>query len=165
MNIIRRPLTALPWLILAMAALVFNGCASLNPFGPDPTTVNAELHAADNANPNADGRASPTVVRVYYLTSKTAFENADFFSLYDKDAAVLGSAMLDRHEYEVKPGSTRKLNTKLPQGAAYIAVVAAYQDIDAARWRAAYAIKPNQDNRITIHVGADAVSIIATADD
>lgn len=164
MNISRQRFTVLLWVVLAIAALSLDGCAALNPFAPDPTTVSAKLHADANVNPNATGRASPTVVRVYYLTSKTAFENADFFSLYDKDAAVLGSAMLDRHEYEVNPGSTRKLDTKPPKGAAYIAALAAYQDISGARWQATYAIKPHQDNRITINVGADAVSITATND-
>ncbi len=165
MKISRHMLAALLWLTLPAALLSLGGCSSLNPFGPGPTSVAATVSATPNVNPNADGRPSPIVVRIYYLSDKAPFENADFFTLFDKDAAALGSAMLSRHEYELKPGASRKLEEKPPQGANYIAALAAYQDIDGARWRAVYPIEPHQDNRITIQIGADAVSVIAATDD
>src|SRR5260221_414744 len=58
--------------------------------------------AANDLNPNVNNEASPLVVTIYQLRSDTAFNNADFFSLYDHPSDTLGRDLIDRKEVEIK---------------------------------------------------------------
>src|SRR3546814_5877148 len=73
--------------LAAVAALfLVAGCAA----APEkPTIVVLSLTAAPDVNPDASGRPSPVVVRIYQLASPTAFAAADFFQPYQQEAAVL----------------------------------------------------------------------------
>jgi len=51
-----------------------------------PTLVQGSIKAAPTTNTDPRGRPSPIVVRVYELKSISAFNNADFFSRFDKDS-------------------------------------------------------------------------------
>ena len=77
-------------LILICIIMLVSAC---NPFKkkkppppPEPTRVVLEFEAAGDINPNSEGRASPVVLRIYRLESYSVFEDADFFSLYEKDS-------------------------------------------------------------------------------
>ena len=76
-------------LILICVILMISACGMFKkkkpPPPPEPTRVVLEFEAAGDINPNAEGRASPLVVRIYQLKSYSAFRKADFFSLYDND--------------------------------------------------------------------------------
>ena len=48
------------------------------------------LAATADSNPDATGRPSPVVVRVYQLKTDVAFKGAEFFALFDDDMKVLG---------------------------------------------------------------------------
>ena len=47
------------------------------------------LSAASDVNPDATGRPSPIVVRVYQLRADAAFAAADFFALFDEEQQTL----------------------------------------------------------------------------
>ena len=57
-----------------------------------------QFEASGDLNPNAEGRASPLVVRIYELKSFSIFKNADFMSLYEKDDQVLGRELVNKEE-------------------------------------------------------------------
>jgi type VI secretion system VasD/TssJ family lipoprotein len=46
--------------------------------------INLKLTASDQLNPDLNGRPSPIVVRLFELKHPVTFENADFFSLYER---------------------------------------------------------------------------------
>jgi len=139
---------------LCALALVLVACAS----GP-PKPVKARLSVAAHAdiNPDAKGRASPVVVRVYQLKDDAAFKDADFFALFDKEQATLAASLVSRQEFEVSPGEQRKLDFPVSGEAKFLGAVAAFRDIRNAEWRALQAVpKKGYKNLIK----ADAVSVV-----
>ncbi len=130
---------------------------------PIPTIVNIELRADEKVNFDRRGRATPIVVRYYLLQSTASFDNADFFSLFERDEAVLGAAKIVREEITVQPGQTLTYELR-PQGdARHLAVFAAYREVNRARWRASVPIPLNKTSAYVIQIGPGAVTISAKA--
>jgi len=155
------PASSARWLVaLGMASLV-SGCGSLSPFSkpPEPTTIDAKLEAATQINPDSRKRPSPVVVRVYELKARTQFDAADFLSLYERDKDVLGSEVLVRDEFVLRPGETKDLARQPQPESKFLAVLVGFRDMEKSRPRAIVAIEPNKVNRWTIKVEALTVGI------
>lgn len=146
------------WLLLT--ALWLSGCASPPP-KPVVTPIAMTVAAGADANPDARGRASPLTVRVYALKTSGPFEGADFFSLFEKESATLGAELVQREEMLLRPGESKKIEMTLPPEAKAIAVMAAYRDIDRARWREVKAIEPGKPLVMTVSLGARQIKIDA----
>lgn len=144
--------------ILLGVALLAVSCSSPPP-KPVVTPVSLNLVASADANPDARGRASPLTVRVYVLKAPGPFEGADFFSLYDKDQATLGAEMVKREELLLKPGESKKLEFTLEPDAKNIAVLAAYRDLERARWRDLKPLEVGKPNNFTVNFAARQVRI------
>ena len=114
--------------------------ACAKPPPPVVTTVNLSVTAGADANPDARKRASPVTVRVYALKSAAPFESADFFSLYEKDVATLGADLVQREEFLLRPGEVKTMELKLGSEAKTLAVMAAFRDLEHARWRQVHAV-------------------------
>jgi type VI secretion system protein VasD len=134
---------------VAYAALV--GCGGASP-PPPPTIAALTMTAAADVNPDASGAAAPVAVRVYQLASTAAFEQADFFQLYNNDQAVLGADLLGRDEVTITPGGTQQLVKELKPGVTAIGVVAAFRDIQHANWRAMAVPAANKTTAITVTI-------------
>jgi type VI secretion system protein VasD len=132
-------------------------------FGPKPTRVEVSIEASPNLNPNAEGRPSPIVMRFYELSSADVFETADFFTLYDNEMATLGKFILFRDEMNIKPGQLKTFKREAKPETQYIGVIAAYRDLDNARWRGILEIKPHDKHKIMIHLGSLSVSVTNVA--
>ena len=137
---------------------VFVGACSA-PEPPPPTEVTGTVQAAVNINPSAKKRPSPLLVRIYGLKSITAFNNADFVSLYQRDQAELGAEMIDREEVILNPGDSRPINKLTAPETRFVGVFAAYRNLDRAVWRGVIPIQPGQKQRILIN--AEELSISA----
>ena len=94
------------------------------------------LTASADTNPDASGRASPVVVRVFQLRGDSAFSGADYFPLYDDDKMVLGPELITRDEFVLTPGERRSLDVTLAADTRFVGVIAAFRDIRNAQWRA-----------------------------
>ncbi len=124
-----------------------------------PAMIEAEFRAAVDLNPDHEGNPSPLVVRLYELKSATAFNNTGFFSLYDNDTGELGNDMKGREELEFQPGQALLLERELEPETRYIGVMAAYRDIENARWRAVLEVEPGSETEVIIVLDRLAVSI------
>jgi type VI secretion system protein VasD len=151
-------------LILLVAGAALLGACASKP--PKPAATHAELIVSADVNPDASGRASPVVARVYQLRNDGEFNSADFFGVYEKEKEVLGASLVSREEYVLAPGENRKLDLPLNADTRFIAVVAAYRDIRVARWRA-IARPPEKKLKdmlhksgITVRVDKDAVTLV-----
>ena len=146
----------LGWLVSLLAS-----CAKPPPPPPKPivTPVSMTLVAGADANPDARGRASPLTVRVYALKTSGAFESADFFSLFEKDQATLGAEMAQREELLLRPGDSKKLEMTLAADIKAIGVMAAYRDLDRARWREVRVVEPGKALVLTTTFGARQIRI------
>ena len=140
-----------------VASLVATLAACAGPAPPKPTIVAATLQASANVNPDARKRASPVVVRLYELKSSAAFDAADFLSLYERDQATLAAEMGSREEFTLRPGDSKPWEKTVAPDVRFIGVIAAFRDIDRARWKALVPVKPNARNVVTIR--ADEITI------
>ena len=130
------------------------GAVALQACGSSPTRVEAQVTAAPDVN---EGR--PIVLRLYELKTTGSFEGADFYSIFDREAATLGGDLMAREELNLRPGQQQKVERATAPDTQYLGVAAAYRNIDRASWRATYPLKREKTNKITIDLGANAVSI------
>jgi type VI secretion system protein VasD len=98
--------------------------------------VKAIVTAAEELNPDYKGRPSPVNIIVFQLVSADAFASADFFSLFEPEAAVLGGDMLAKTQILLQPGEVREWVAEFEKETRFIGVIAAYRDIEQAQWRA-----------------------------
>lgn len=141
-----------------LAVCMLAACASKPP-KPDP--ARARLVASAQVNPDASGRASPIVVRLFQLRDEDAFASAEFFDLYEKEKQILGESLVSRQEYVLAPGETRELEIPLDAQARYLGVLAAFRDIRAAQWRA---VTRAPEKKLTDLLGKDGVTITLDKD-
>lgn len=150
-------------LTMALMAPVLLGCGTVidvkDTIIGGTTRIDAKLAAAEDLNPDTDGRPSPLVVRLYALKSSTAFNNAGFFALYDSEAAELGDDLQNREELEVRPGQTLELEREFKDETRFLGVLAAYRDIDNAAWRAVYELREGKMTELKIGLGRLDVTI------
>lgn len=126
---------------------------------PDPTTASIHLSASSDANPDRNDRPSPILVRIYELRSAGVFQGTDFFTLLEQDSAVLGGDQVSRWDYQLEPGQQESLSFTAQPGSGYVGIVAAYRDIEHARWRAVRALEAHQTNDLEVLVGRSEVSV------
>lgn len=138
------------------AAVAVLGCAS----APKPTKVSGSIEASAQINPSVSKRPSPLLLRVYELKSATAFNAADFMSLYQRDQAELAAELVSKEEFTLAPGETRPWAKTLSPDTRFIGVMAAFRDLERSRWRSIVPIAPGQKQQIVIR--ADALSVTAT---
>jgi type VI secretion system protein VasD len=149
----------LPGLLLVSTLLILlSGCASAPP-PPKPTIITTTIDATAGVNPDAKGRASPIVVRLFELKSIAAFNTADFFSLWDRERETLSAEMIGRDEFQLRPGEQKMLERTLQPDTRYIAVIAAFRDLERANWRGTVSVVLNQKQPIGIRLDARSVSI------
>ena len=143
---------------LMMASAVSLLACAKPPAPPKPKALVVDLQASGSVNPDARGRPSPIVVRVYELKSTASFESADFVALYEKDQAVLGADMVTRDEFVLSPGETRSIRREAGESK-FLAVTAAFRDLERARWRAVTPLAMGSDNAFAIRLDGSALQI------
>jgi type VI secretion system protein VasD len=144
--------------LACLAAATLAGCGGAPP-PPPPTIAEISIAASADANPDAAGRGAPVAVRVYQLTSTAAFQQADFFELYQRDQEILGADLAGRDELLVTPGGMQQLRKELRPGVNYIGVIAAFRDIQNANWRATAVPPQNQTTAVQVTVQGLSVNV------
>jgi type VI secretion system protein VasD len=124
---------AVYWLVFVAMALLLS---SPSAHAAKTVKVKAAVTAAEDLNPDFEGRPSPVNIIVFQLVSADAFANADFFSLFEPEAAVLGGDMLARTQILLQPGEVREWVAEFSKETRFVGVIAAYRDIENAQWRA-----------------------------
>ena len=133
--------TAFFKMLTACAALVLLSACSLSPYS-HVTKVNLKLTASDQLNPDLNGRPSPIVVRLFELKHPVTFENADFFSLYERAKESLAPDLVASEELELRPGETVELKLSVEEGSRYVGILAAYRDLPETKWRYTVQVTP-----------------------
>ena len=145
MNTQRLEPTRCAWRALLALAIALGGalagCKSKPPkppAPPPPVILTLNLAASADVNPDAQGRPSPVVVRVYQL----------------KDGAALAA----RQEFELAPSEQRSVTLKPPPDVRVIGGAVAYRDIRNARWRAQLGV-PERSQAVLVNVARTSVSV------
>jgi type VI secretion system protein VasD len=137
-------------LLLAWSLALVGACATA-------PLLQGSIKAAPTSNPDVRGRPSPIVLRVYELRALGAFNNADFFSLFEKEAETLGAELVGREEYTLQPAETRPYQRQLQPDTKFIGVAVAFRDLENSRWRLTAPVPAGRE--ITIDVGIDARAV------
>ncbi|WP_160331121.1 type VI secretion system lipoprotein TssJ [Bradyrhizobium macuxiense] len=151
----RHPLSAVSGVFLVVVAMV--SCSTDKSLKTTP--IKFVIQADQLVNPNAHGKPSPIVVRIYELKSATSFTQAQFFELFDNDAKRLGPDLVAKREIELMPGGTVDFERNTPLETRNIGVIAGFRMGDDAQWRSIAEIKPDRDNRIFVKLTAQAINI------
>lgn len=131
------------------ALAVLSGCSALSP-NSDLTKLDLSLQGSDRLNPDLNGRPSPIVIRLLELKHPVAFENADFFSLYQRPKEALSPDLVIQEELELRPGEQRDLKLFVQEGSRYVGVLAAYRDLPESNWRFVIPLQHRAQNRIEL---------------
>jgi len=126
---------------------------------PKSKVLTVDVLASAKLNPSTSGRPSPVVVRIYELKAAAPFESADFVSLFDKDQATLGGDVIARDEFVLSPGESMAIKRDLTADSKFIAVMAAFRDLERAKWRAVVPLVAGEDNALSVRLDASTVSI------
>jgi type VI secretion system protein VasD len=140
-------------------ALLLSACGSAP---PKPASVTGTVEASAQVNPSASKRPSPILIRVYELKSVATFNGADFMSLYQRDQAELGGDLLAKEEFVLNPGEIKTFAKTLAPDTRFIGVVAAYRDLEHAKWRTVVSVQPNVPQKVTVKAGDLAVEAAIT---
>lgn len=146
-------------LVTVGVALAVAACAG----APKPAQVAGTIEASAQINPSATKRPSPLLLRVYELKSDAAFNSADFMALYQRDKAELGADLLAKEEFMLAPGESKTFAKALAPDTRFLGVVAAYRDVEHARWRSIVAVRPAQMNQVVIRANELAVEAAVSA--
>ncbi|WP_025129823.1 type VI secretion system lipoprotein TssJ [Pseudomonas sp. PH1b] len=130
-------------LTVLMALALLTGCASMSPYST-LTKLNLKLSASDRLNPDLNGRPSPIVVRLMELKHPVAFENADFFSLYERARESLAPDLVASEELELRPGESLEFKLRVEEGSRFVGVLAAYRDLPESQWRYVVQLTPEE---------------------
>jgi type VI secretion system protein VasD len=126
-------------------ALALAGCANNaeREGSREPVKFDLTIKAASSVNPDDQQRAAPIIVRLYELKSPDTFNTADFFSLQDKDKAVLGDDIAARDQFQLRPGDDKTIRRNSKPGTTTLGVIAEYRDLPRSVWRATWPLPPS----------------------
>jgi len=146
-------------LILSLSTIfILSGCSIFGGTSePKPITLELAISASKKLNPDIEKRASPIVIRIYLLAQIDTFNNSDFFALYENDQTLLANDLKYREELEIQPGQSMTKTLEINANRKYIAVLAAYRDLDKAQWKSFLEINPLNPQSMKIEVGESAI--------
>lgn len=110
---------------------------------PGGRSLRLSLRAERSLNTDRQQGSASLALRVYLLRDGQAFQRASFDSLYDHDEATLGASLLRRETLHLRPAETRELVLPLGDEARFVAVFAAYRELERSQWRTLLALPPD----------------------
>ncbi len=160
------------WLC-AIALFLLSGCGSNSATPPVRELRQLELTvvASDRVNPDSQGQATPIEIRIYELKNDAAFTTADYWSLQDKDKAVLAEDLLHRDSFILRPGEVKTLRRSLDAQTTALGIIAGYRVLGKSVWRETYKtpeapesswysrVMPDKEIRLVAGMEPDAIVI------
>ena len=128
---------------VAILLLVVAVSACGGPPPPPPPVLTLTLTGGADQNTDPAGHPTSVAVHLYQLASPAKFEQADVFSLLEKDRATLGDDLAASETVLLPAGGTQSLTRQLKPGVQALGVAVAFRDIDHATWRLSAPVKPS----------------------
>jgi type VI secretion system VasD/TssJ family lipoprotein len=134
------------WIICTVWVLLLSGCAIIEPILPllskiglpslPKHTLLAIFEVPKQLNQNEQGVTSPLIVYLLLLKKPESFQQAQFVSLYNDPAKVLGATLAKKKKFLILPGKKFiHIKMPLPKGVTAVGLLAVYSDIVKNNWR------------------------------
>jgi type VI secretion system protein VasD len=124
-----------------------------------PTPVELTVVGGPELNPNAQGRASPVVVRIFDLSAAKTFESADFEALFERPGDELKHDLIAQEEFVLRPGDIQQRNRSLQPQVRALGVAAGFRALEHAVWHLTVPVKPGQRNFLLIDLDRDRIRV------
>jgi type VI secretion system VasD/TssJ family lipoprotein len=145
--------------LLLSAIFALTACTETKEIkGPINKTIGVE--AGPNTN-QYNGNPNPIVVRLYQLGSRTEFEAATFWDIFNNSSPNLAGAVLDKRSLSpLYPGEKRLVAFDLQPDVYFMAAFAEFSDYENQQFKSVVPISLDRlDNGITVSVASSGVSI------
>jgi type VI secretion system protein VasD len=133
-----------------VVAALLSGCGDAPPPPPPPGILDLTIAADQDINPDDRSRPSPVIVTLYQLSAKGAFSADDYFEL--SDGKQIAQDLMARDQISINPGERKTLSQPVKDNAQFFAIVASFQQIDKAAWKAVVQIPAHGTTNITAHL-------------
>ncbi len=106
-------------------------------FYPPVKTLHLDLRAREGVNNNAKGASPATVVRIYQLKDRQAFDTTDYPSLFAGDGRGAAGGPGGGKDVRLRPGESVTVDMPMETSAQFVAVAAMFIDPDLTQnsWR------------------------------
>lgn len=100
-------------------------------------TLHLDIQAREGVNNNAKGASLATVVRIYQLKDRKAFDSTDYPSLFADDSQAIKADLLAEKDIRLRPGESVSLDIPMEEGAQFVAVAGMFMAPDQVNdtWR------------------------------
>lgn len=140
-------------ILILLSLITLTACSSAGKYVlPEHRFVGAVIVSKD-VNPNVMGRPSPITLYFFQLQGTDTFNSADFFALYNNPQQALAKDYVDMGKVDLAPGSRTEVNFALDDKTKYIGVLAAYQQLPRAIWRAVVPMNSWGKEKVYVRVG------------
>lgn len=136
----------LAYLLVIAMLLLLSACGG----APKRESLDMQVAATVDVNPDMQGRPSPIILHILELSSTEQFNRLDYMSLTQPSGAALGADMLGKNQLVLQPGDSKPLPMELNPLTTAIGLVAGYRDIDNAVWRKVIPVTQGDTKGITI---------------
>lgn len=176
----RRAIIAINIIMLAIITSTITGCGLTQKvsegtialtesiFYKEIKTLHLDIVARQAANKNAQGVALSTVVRIYQLKDRKAFDSASYQLLFAEDSTIVKADLLSQKDIRVRPGENITLNIPMEPEAQYIAIAGMFisPDLSENTWRKVMTFDDlDPDTARIIELDSQAITLVPLQDD
>ena len=79
--------------------------------------------------------------------------------LFEKDQSLLGGDVAVREEFVLSPGESKSIRREVGADSKFVAVMAAFRDLERATWRVSIPLDLSRDNAIAVRLEASTVQL------
>lgn len=99
--------------------------------------LHLDIQGREGVNNNAKGASLATVVRIYQLKDRKAFDNTDYPSLFANDSQAIKTDLVAEKDIWLRPGESVTLDVPLEEVTQFVAVAGMFMAPDQAKntWR------------------------------
>lgn len=100
-------------------------------------TLHLDIQAREGVNNNAKGASLATVVRIYQLKDRKAFDSTDYPSLFADDSQAIKADLVVEKDIRLRPGESVSLDMPMEKAAQFVAVAGMFMAPDQVNnsWR------------------------------
>ncbi|HBQ68535.1 MAG TPA: type VI secretion system lipoprotein TssJ [Leclercia adecarboxylata] len=100
-------------------------------------TLHMDIRAREGVNNNAKGASLATVVRIYQLKDRKAFDSTDYPSLFAMDSQAIKADLVAEKDIRLRPGESFSLDMPMEEAAQFVAVAGMFMapDQENNTWR------------------------------